>query len=395
MFKADIKDAFKLVPVRPEQWRLLGFCWQGSFYYQVSLAFGSRSSPRIFNDLADCLECLFQAEARDTFVRHYLDDFFGIGYRDGRGALETYDRLRAICREIGVPLVEKKCCAPARRMELLGVVLDTQTMTIALPENKMTALHQAVKDVAGKRKCTQRELLSVVGRLVHASKCVPPGRAFTRRLLDAAHSVSGLGHRVRITAEVRADLRWWETFLPLWNGAFPLVPPSGDQSPHVVLHTDSSRWGMGAWCDCQWWMMEWPEQIQQDEAPSMTWLELVPVMTACVVWGKQWAGRRVRIYSDNMGVVGVWGRGWSGDERIMALVRQLLFLTARRQFILDVKYVRTKENGAADALSRNDVVRFRGLRPNAALRPTEVPGCLPAYLGDPARRAHLVTGCRL
>ena len=176
-------------------------------------------------------------------MRHYLDDFFGIDYRDGRGALETYDRLRAICREIGVPLVEQKCCAPGRRMELLGVVLDTQTMTIALPEKKMTDLHQAVKDVAGKRKCTQRRLLSVVGRLVHASKCVPPGRAFTRRLLDAAHSVSGLGHRVRITAEVRADLQWWETFLPLWNGAFPLVPPSGDQSPRVVPHLPITHLG--------------------------------------------------------------------------------------------------------------------------------------------------------
>ncbi|KAF0309914.1 hypothetical protein FJT64_019008 [Amphibalanus amphitrite] len=45
--------------------------------------------------------------------------------------------------------------------------------------------------MTGRKKCTQRDLLSLVGRLVHASKCVPPGRAFTRRLLDAAHSFQG------------------------------------------------------------------------------------------------------------------------------------------------------------------------------------------------------------
>ena len=283
----------------------------------------------------------------------------------------------------------------ATRMELLGVILDTQEMTIALPEQKMSELRQVLQNLYGRRKCTQRELLSVVGRLVHASKCVPPGRAFTRRLLDAAHSVSGLERRVRVTAGVRADLRWWDTFLPLWNGTFPLVPPPGEQYAHIVLNTDSSRWGMGAWCGSEWWMSEWPEQIQQDVTPSMTWLELVPVMIACLVWGGGWAGQRVRIFSDNMGVVGVWGRGWSGDGRIMALIRQLLFVTARQQFVLDVAYVGTKENGAADALSRNDTARFRRLRPYAADRPTVVPECLPDYLSDPIHKAHLLTGCRL
>ena len=29
--------------------------------------------------------------------------------------------------------------------------------------------------------------------------------------------------------------------------------------------------------------------------PSMTWLELVPIMVACLVWGRRWAGRQVCI----------------------------------------------------------------------------------------------------
>ena len=395
MFKADVKNAFKLIPVRPDQWALLGFCWEGLFYYQVCLPFGARSSPRIFNDFATCLRLMFQDQTSDVYIRNYLDDFFGIGPKGSDSADAAYTRLRDICAKVGVPLAEGKCAPPSTRMELLGVVIDTETMTLALPEAKIAGIQELLKTLLGRQKCTQRELLSVVGRLVHASKCVPPGRAFTRRLLDAAYSVRGLSHRVRVTADVRADLRWWATFLPRWNGVFPLLPPPSMNDKCMVLHTDSSRRGMGAWHGDEWWMMEWPHELQCDVAPSMTWLELIPVMVACLVWGEGWGGRRVLIRSDNMGVVGVWGRGWSGSPLIMALLRQLLVWTASQGFAVSIEYVATKENGAADALSRLDLARFRRLRPQAVECPVRLPLCVQAYLCDPSQGAHLLTGYRL
>ena len=48
-----------------------------------------------------------------------------------------------------------------------------------------------------------------------------PGRAFTRRLLDLACSVSAPRHRVRLTSA--ADLQWWAEYLPHWSGTFPLI----------------------------------------------------------------------------------------------------------------------------------------------------------------------------
>lgn len=60
----------------------------------------------------------------------------------------------------------------------------------------------------------------------------------------------------------------------------------------------------------------------------MTWLEFVSVLVAFMTWGHQWHGLRIQAYSDNMGVVAVWGRGWSRETRIMSLMRHLLFATA-------------------------------------------------------------------
>ena len=65
----------------------------------------------------------------------------------------------------------------------------------------------------------------------------------------------------------------------------PPLPPPGEYDHCIVMNTDSSRRGMGAWHGDEWWMMEWPRERQCDAAPSMTWLELIPVMVACLVWG--------------------------------------------------------------------------------------------------------------
>lgn len=47
MAKLDIKHAFRLCPVHPDDWHLLGYQWENRFYFDVVLPFGGRSSPFI------------------------------------------------------------------------------------------------------------------------------------------------------------------------------------------------------------------------------------------------------------------------------------------------------------------------------------------------------------
>ena len=391
--KVDVRSAFKLIPVLPGQQRLLGFRWDGRYYYQTALSFGSRSSPRIFNDFADCLEALFQQRAGPAQVRKYLDDFWLVcpGTAPAEAA-RAYEEIRSVCAEVGVPLATEKCAAPATRMTLLGLELDTGHLTIALPENKVQALEATLRQLRQRQKCRKRELQSLVGRLVHAARCVPAGRAFSRRLLELAGSAGGPLHWVRLTAAARADMQWWTAFLPTWNGTAPLLDPRGADSGQPVFYTDSARSGMGAWCEDRWWAVHWPPGFVDSAAPSMTYLELIPLLVACLVWGGAWRGRRILVRSDNMGVVGCVARGWSGDPRIMALVRHLLFAAARQGFTIHVRHVTTQDNGAADALSRGDLQRFRRLRPAARSTPDPLPVGLQRYLAAPARGPQSLTG---
>lgn len=56
MAHLDLKHAFRLIPVHPSQWHLLGYFFEQRFYFDVVLPVGFRSSPAIFNNLTDILE---------------------------------------------------------------------------------------------------------------------------------------------------------------------------------------------------------------------------------------------------------------------------------------------------------------------------------------------------
>ena len=71
MAKIDIKCAFRLYPVLPTDHHLLGMKWKGQFYFDHVLPFGLRSTPFIFNCLADALEWIAIQQGVSP-VHHYI-----------------------------------------------------------------------------------------------------------------------------------------------------------------------------------------------------------------------------------------------------------------------------------------------------------------------------------
>jgi hypothetical protein len=46
--KTDIRSAFRILPVAPEDYELLGFCWEDKIYFDKCLPLGCRTSCKIF-----------------------------------------------------------------------------------------------------------------------------------------------------------------------------------------------------------------------------------------------------------------------------------------------------------------------------------------------------------
>ena len=60
LVKMDIKQAYWLVPVHPDDERLLGIQWQEIVYMDKCLPFGLRSAPMLFSAAADVLQGMMQ-----------------------------------------------------------------------------------------------------------------------------------------------------------------------------------------------------------------------------------------------------------------------------------------------------------------------------------------------
>ena len=70
--KVDLKSAFRLCPVHPGDWQLLGIHWQGRY---VLL----RSAPYLFNMVADTIQWILHCHFQVSNSFHYLDDFSSLG----------------------------------------------------------------------------------------------------------------------------------------------------------------------------------------------------------------------------------------------------------------------------------------------------------------------------
>ena len=143
--KVDLKSAYRIVPIHPEDRPLLGMQWKGGLYVDTCLPFGLRSAPRIFTALADALEWCTK-EQGVTYLFHYLDDYITMGGAESEECKANMVTLLATCNRLGVPIAPDKCEGPVTRLTYLGIEVDTVQMQLRLPEEKLRRVQATVEE---------------------------------------------------------------------------------------------------------------------------------------------------------------------------------------------------------------------------------------------------------
>ena len=366
--KIDIRHAFRLCPVRPDQWYLLCYRWCGGYFVDTRLPFGGRSSPFIFNTFAGALAWVFIFVGGIVFLVHYLDDFF---FANSSLDLCQRDMARfvSISEYLGVPLAEDKLVGPVQCITYLGIEIDSVAMTIRLPEDKLANLRRLVQTWVHKNRVLKRDILSFIGVLAFASKVVKPGRMFLRRLIDLSTTVQSLHFYVTMNAEARADIMWWHRFLPTWNGV-SIIQSGPVSSLELRLFTDASDMGFGGVYRDKWFFSGWRCGWGQ---LHINVRELFAVWAALRIWGLEWVDRQILIYTDNESITHVWRTGTCKDKVMMRIVRALFFYAACHNINVLMHHVRGSFNVEADLLSRLQVHRFRQSHPSADPFPSSIP----------------------
>lgn len=351
MAKIDIKSAFRIIPVHPQDRPLLGMHWGEDIYINKQLPFGLRSAPMIFNAYADALEWILR-EQGCRYIIHYLDDFLILGPPISSECQSALQTLLSTCEALGVPLAEEKIEGPCTCLSFLGIELDSSSMQARLPQDKLDRLGQELAQWQDKKSCTRRELEHLVGLLQFACKVVPQGRPFVRRLINLLCIPSKPFHHLRLNQAARSDLLWWHSFVHIWNG-ISLLRLSNGLVPSANVFTDASgNFGCGAVWGLQWLQGVWPPDWHQVNIMAK---ELVPVVLACAMWGRKWSGQHVHLHIDNIAVVEVLKKGSSKEPSgtVMHLLRCLSFILAYFQFTYAAFHIPGILNTAADKISRN------------------------------------------
>ena len=364
MTKVDLRDAYKHVVVSPKDWHLLGLTWQTAngtteYYVDLTLPFGLRSSPFLFEQFASGLQYIMEKMGCNN-IEHYLDDYFSCGPGYAQTCQANLDIMLRACEETGFEVNPAKLIKPTTELEYLGIVIDSHNMVLKISEDRLKDTLDELNKWNIRKSCSKRELLSIIGKLSFICKVVKSGRTFLRRMIDLSKTVKYLHFRIKLNRSFRADLNWWRSFLPYWNGISVI-----HRDVDTELYTDSSDLGIGCIYRDQWFMVPFTDAISHLRQKSINWRELFAIVKAVATWCHHLANKKVLLYCDNESVTYIVNSGTSREPEIMKLVRTLFFICAQHNIECKCQHIPGTMNVGSDHLSRYRIAEFFVCHPTA------------------------------
>jgi hypothetical protein len=346
--KSDIEKAFRILPLHPESYHLMGFKWKNLFYYDKCLPMGCSVSCHFFEEFSSAIQWVLCHHFQMVGITHILDDFMFIAdsYEACNKKLNTF---LALARYLNIPIKISKTFRPDQIMTVHGVEIDSMLMEIRLPEDKVKKARDQLIQLKRSKKTTLRKLQSIIGLLNFACQVIVPGRPFLRRMITLTCGLSKPHHHVRLNKEAHADIDAWLCFINAFNGRTVLQQQKWISAAKLHMYTDSaSSIGYAGILGSQWFMGEWPVDWK---SYSIALLELFPIVTAIDLWADSLANKCIIFHTDNMSIVNIINSQTSKDVLIMYLVRRLVVTTILYIIMFRAVHIPGCDNSTADLFS--------------------------------------------
>ena len=410
--KVDVADAFRQLLIHPEFAPFFSYTWGDFLVVDLRLAFGWLGSPGFFYrwakalvefvrektpaDVTDEIKAAIgkwarhqsieepgtfpitsfppsdtspssssiSAEGNDPFyfILPYIDDTILLEHnvddrprKLGQLVIFAHFLLYGFPRE-GWPacLKEEKVTDWASEGEVLGIMVNLNTMTLSLPPKKLEEMKALIREewAPSRTKATPRQIMVLVGKLRSWSMCVRHGQYFLRRIIDA---IGGRWRKKQLDKPFSLDARGLQDDLEVWRSllAQPKLLQSNFASPlynHVtrkpelLVISDACKTAGGGFIAPLgvYWQHVWPAEVQRrlaltankqaPEAETLTisHLELAALLLGIAVMVEQaksqgWEldGKAVLALADNTNAVTWVRKAGAKDKRAAALMRLL------------------------------------------------------------------------
>ena len=433
----DVENAYRQLSLSPADWRFSIISWRNALRHRLhlldtSLTFGGAANCTTFNRVGMAVEYILEVVCCEgasfdeilAALLRYLDDFLILATSEDE-ANRLLDIMLEVMRSLNFPVKAAKTLRAAVTRKFLGYLWLPRCDTVTIDAARWIAVELQLRDLAMdliEGRATAADVNAAAGLLGWISRVIPNSSIFIRglylvvRLLEATSLPAASARRIRIVdpshiSEALHDVSWWiglcEDYRRL--GAVPrgiriseVVSPSWldpDDCP-LLIFVDASEFGVaGYWADSQstaggrWCRAPLPRGVTLSwerggggfihdgrrslssglcEAAALlgTLQTFLPIFAAENPLRAPQHG--VFVFSDSAVVVDVWNKR-RPSATLLPYLRAFAHIGALFNVRLIIRHIDGVANSTADSLSRNQMDRFRALRPTAALHSSAMP----------------------
>ena len=368
----DVDGAFPVLPLAPKIWKYMYVIWYdvdkplseqqkpNTLYTHVFGDFGTAAMPGVWDMFWRCVKAMAKvAGVLKHPMPHFVDDNSLIGPDPAEIDAEA-ERLGEFVERLGVPFKDAKSRKAACVQLVLGFWWDSIERTRTLEVEKVELYLDHLDRAILAKWLTLKDLQVLAGRMQRAAMTMPPRAiVYLGELLRLMSGLKYPWHRRRVTAAVRSDLRILRSALADNKGRGYFCFDHFERAPAV--YTDASKdsrfSGGGFFSECGAYDF-WQFGSSVSRQP-IDFLEGAAVVRAAEALGPLWRKKIVPIFIDNSSFQGAFRKGRSKAPRLNTLLAQLFSISVEYDCVFEPHWISTHDNIAADALSRNDLSRFK------------------------------------
>lgn len=317
IWKRDLADAFRHIPLARQISWLFGFRWKDVTYVEHCLVFGLRTAPFIFNLFAEALHWILLSWLELQFLFHYLDDFIHIIPKAQATPAYLYqldEGYILITDLLGILRKDTKNESSALG-NVLGYLIDTDCFILSVPPKKVSQVGNLTTLALQEKSLSLQEAQVLAGFLSFCAPAVQLGWVFCRPLWNYIASFPPNAtkfHRKRLPQQVKDDILWWNTLLQSFNGTMFFFP----SRPQVQLFTDACSIGIGGFYFESEANSTWQPAAEQGlikpestfacalhdntaEVLDINIFEMQAVLAAITLFSAHFSGKEVCVHTDN------------------------------------------------------------------------------------------------
>ena len=343
----DLKDAYFTVAIDPLFRKYLRFFWGGYLYEFTCLPNGYSAAPRVFTKI---MKPIFSTLRSEGFLSvFYLDDSLLVA-NSFEECERNIQRTEELLMETGFVINRKKSSfIPSQEILFLGFILNSETMTVRLPGDKVDNIIKSAEDLLGLEVIKIRKLARFIGLVVSVLPAMTHGALFYRFLeLDKIQALKencgDFEKNCKLSNDSKEEVLWWK------NNVSKSGKHIGIPSPTFCITTDASKSGWGCIFKTESANGNWTETEAEEH---INVLELKAIYFGLKSFFKSTKSAHIRIKSDNTTAIAyINSMGGVKSKDCLVIAKAIWIWAIDNDLHLSAEHIPGSKNVLADKASR-------------------------------------------